>query len=234
MKGLSANEIDFIISRKETHYCDRRLSLESNTSGQDNLTTFSGFLSSTEKPLVSAKQGSAVDERDGDSIALRHITVRGLIELYGNNSTAPQNGGTVRLQLVLDRSANGGGLPAASQLYEPTFFSDLFPVIPLNKQWTRRYRVLKEETFLLNRPRTLETTAEAGTTVAYLYQAPGYMVPFKWFVDLSGIDMHFRDVVDKDGDDFENITSNQLFIFCNYTNFTEGSIKATARTAFIA
>jgi len=145
-----------------------------------------GMLDPSASVMISApSQGDSESQRDGRQISMLYVEIVGIIEMDNFGAATSIDGCNVYLACVLDTQTNAAQMLSQNCFKNGSANAVLGTSMLRNLLYGKRFRILKQKTFVLN-PETI--TFEAGPT----YTTHGKTFPFRWFIPLKGMRVNFN------------------------------------------
>lgn len=128
--------------------------------------------------LNAIAQGDGASNRDGRQAVMKSVQVTGMLirEAVATGDVEAQGDQYVRLVLLEDTQTNGAQFNAEDVFVDPTD-TDLDPFTFRNLEYAKRFRILKDESFIIPASGSAGDPTAAGTGAA--------IKKFKWSVPLN-------------------------------------------------
>lgn len=198
-KSLAA-KVNALIKEQEIKNFDTNVSAAAAATG--------GTISSSSLCLV--QQGDTNADRDGKKIACKGLSIRGYCTLLPH---ATQSSDYARVVVYVDKQCNG----AAATIAE--LFSTADIQTHNNPDNSNRFRILKNEIFVMNR-----TAFES--TVGNLLQE--VLAPFEWFIPLKDLPVLY----DASTGAITDLTSNNIGV-ATFSEHGFAQVQYQARLKFV-
>lgn len=163
----------------------------------------------TANSISAIAQGDGESNRDGRKALINSVLIRGSVLLQGLGSVSTvQEPVVVRVALVLDQQTNGAQLDSEDVFLPATNVEHAFR----NLQFTRRFRVLRDKTFVLN-PQAAAGTGSVNDTSPVI-------TAFNWFIGNLKIPVTFTDTTAV----VANIMDNSLHVIAFTSSISAGLV----------